>query len=95
MLSDLAARGEHYHVVNVQQESDVAGPAVFGGSLQNVRLTMRDVLLERAHNGVHVVASGGANYAARIPLTIAGQTLEFIRGYNWADLRAGGQTLRS
>lgn len=94
LLADLAARGERYHVVNVQQESDVAGPAVLGGSLQNVRLTMRDVLLERARNGVRVLASGGANYVARIPLTIAGQTLEFIRGYNWADLRAGGRQVR-
>ena len=94
LLSDLAAHGQHYHVVNVQQESDVAGPAVLGGSLQNVRLTMRDVLLERAHNGVRVLDSGGANYAARIPLTIAGQTLEFVRGYNWADVRAGGKQLR-
>ena len=52
LLADLAARGERYHVINVQEESDVAGPAVLGGSLQNVRLTMRDVLLERARNGV-------------------------------------------
>lgn len=94
LLADLAARGERYHVVNVQQESDVAGPAVLGGSLQNVRLTIHDVLLERVRNGVHVVASGGANYAARIPLTIAGQSLEFVRGYNWADVRAGGRTVR-
>lgn len=94
LLSDLAARGQNYHVVHVQPESDVAGPAVFGGSLQNVRLTMRDVLLERAHNGVRVTASGGGNYATRIPLTIAGQTLEFIRGYNWADVQAGGQQVR-
>lgn len=94
LLADLAARGERYHVAHVQQESDVAGPAVLGGALRNVRLTMRDVVLERAGNGVRVIAASGANYAARIPLTIAGQTLEFIRGYNVVDVKAGGKRLR-
>jgi endonuclease/exonuclease/phosphatase family metal-dependent hydrolase len=94
LLDDLAARGEHYHVAQVQPESDVAGPALLDGSLQNIRLTMRDVVLERAHNGVHVTAASGGNYAARIPLTIAGQSLSFIRGYNVVDVRAHGKQLR-
>jgi endonuclease/exonuclease/phosphatase family metal-dependent hydrolase len=94
LQNELAARGQHYHVAAVQQESDVAGPAIFQGSLQNIRLTMRDVVLERVHNGVHVTSASGGNYAARIPLTIAGQTLEFIRGYNVVDVKAGGQRLR-
>ncbi|HEX5147235.1 MAG TPA: hypothetical protein VFV85_09440 [Conexibacter sp.] len=90
----LAVRGEQYHVAAVQQESDVSGPAVLGGSLQNVRLTMRDVVLERARNGVQVLDASGGNYAARIPITIAGQTLSFIRGYDAVDVRAGGQRVR-
>ncbi|HEV7774771.1 MAG TPA: endonuclease/exonuclease/phosphatase family protein [Conexibacter sp.] len=94
LLNELAARGQYYHVAAVQQESDVAGPAIFQGSLQNIRLTMRDVVLERVHNGVHVTSASGGNYAARIPLTIAGQTLSFIRGYNVVDVKAGGQQLR-
>jgi endonuclease/exonuclease/phosphatase family metal-dependent hydrolase len=94
LLDELNALGEHYHVAQVQQESDVSAPAILAGSLQNVRLTMRDVVLERAHNGVHVLAADGANYVTRIPITIAGQTLEFIRGYNQVDVRAGGQTVR-
>jgi endonuclease/exonuclease/phosphatase family metal-dependent hydrolase len=94
LLDALAARGEHYDVAHVQQESDVSAPAFLGGSLQNVRLTIRDVVLERRHNGVHVVSSSGANYVTRIPLTIAGQTLEFIRGYNVVEVRAGGQQVR-
>jgi endonuclease/exonuclease/phosphatase family metal-dependent hydrolase len=94
LLNALAARGEHYHVAHVQQESDVAGPAFLGGALQNVRLTMRDVVLERARNGVHVLDASGGNYAARIPLTIAGQSLSFIRGWEVVDVRAGGRTVR-
>jgi endonuclease/exonuclease/phosphatase family metal-dependent hydrolase len=94
LLDELHARGQRYHVAQVQPESDVAGPAFLDGSLQNVRLTMRDVVLERARNGVHVVSASGANYVARIPLTIAGQSLAFIRGYNRVDVRTGGQTVR-
>jgi endonuclease/exonuclease/phosphatase family metal-dependent hydrolase len=94
LLDDLAALGEEYEAVNVQEQSDVSGPAVVGGALQNVRLTMRDVLLKRADNSVKVLDSGGAQYAARIPLSIAGQPVAFIRGYNWADVRAGAKTFR-
>lgn len=94
LLNGLNARGQHYHVAHVQQESDVAGPAVLNGSLQNVRLTMRDVVLERVHNGVHVTSATGGNYVTRIPLTIAGQSLAFIRGYNVVNVEAGGQRVR-
>jgi endonuclease/exonuclease/phosphatase family metal-dependent hydrolase len=94
LLNALAARGEHYVVADVQQESDVSGPAFLNGTLQNVRLTMRDVVLKRAHDGVRVLSATGANYVARIPLTIAGQSLAFIRGYDALELRAGGQRLR-
>jgi endonuclease/exonuclease/phosphatase family metal-dependent hydrolase len=94
LLADLAAIGQHYVAVNVQEESDVSGPALRDGSLRNVRLTMRDVLLKRAGGEVKVLASGGAQYAARIPLTIAGQPVSFIRGYNWADVRAGSKRFR-
>lgn len=95
LLDDLAALGEPYDVVHVQQESDVSGPAVRGAAgLQNIRLTMRDVALKRAGSGVRVLASGGGNYAARIPLVVAGQPLSFIRGYNWADVRVGSKEFR-
>lgn len=94
LLADIAANGQHYEVVWSQQESDVAGPAFLNGSLQNVRLTMRDVTLKRADDGVKILASGGANYAARIDLSIAGQPLSFIRGYDWADVRAGSKRFR-
>lgn len=94
LVGDLAAIGQNYEIVRSQEESDVSGPAVLGGSLQNVRLTMRDVVLKRANNGVRVLASGSGNYVTRIPLVIAGQPLSFIRGYVWADVRAGGRDVR-
>ena len=94
LLSDLAALDEPYVAVHTQQESDVSGPAFLGGSLQNIRLTMRDVLLKRADDDVRVLAAGGAQYAARIPFTILGQTVTFIRGYNFADVQAGSKQFR-
>ena len=94
LLDDLAALGQRYEVVHVQEESDVSGPAVLDDTLQTVRLTMRDVLIKRANNSVKVLESGGAQYAARISLTVAGQPVAFIRGYNYADVRAGNKRFR-
>src|SRR5687767_5144501 len=89
LIADLAALGENYEPVHVQQESDVSAPAFRGGSLQTVRLTVRDVVLKRADNSVKVLDKGGGQFVARIPITIAGQSLPLIRGYNWVDVRAG------
>jgi hypothetical protein len=101
LLADLAAIGEPYVAVNVQEESDVEGPSFLGNPFlgtmtdaSDVRLTMRDVLLKRADDRVKVLASGGGQYAARLPFSVAGVTFQFIRGYNWADVRVGAKTLR-
>jgi endonuclease/exonuclease/phosphatase family metal-dependent hydrolase len=94
LIADLAALGESYEPVHVQQESDVSAPAFLRGSLQTVRLTVRDVVLKRSDNGIKVLDKGGGQYAARIPITIAGQSLPLIRGYNWVDVRAGAKEFR-
>ncbi|MEP6760953.1 MAG: endonuclease/exonuclease/phosphatase family protein [Sporichthyaceae bacterium] len=101
LLADLAAIGEPYVAVNVQEESDVEGPSFLGNPFagtmsdaSDVRLTMRDVLLKRADDRVRVLASGGGHYAARLPFSVAEVTFQFIRGYNWADVRVGAKTLR-
>jgi endonuclease/exonuclease/phosphatase family metal-dependent hydrolase len=90
----LAARGAHYVAVHVQQESDVTLPGFLGGELQNLRLTMRDVVLKRANEGVKVLDADGANYVTRIPITLVGQEVAFIRGYNVVDVRAGSKRVR-
>jgi endonuclease/exonuclease/phosphatase family metal-dependent hydrolase len=101
LLADLAAAGEPYVAVHVQDESDVEGPSFrgspFNGTMtdaSDVRLTMRDVLLKRADDRVKVLDSGGGQYAARLPFSVAGVTFQFIRGYNWADVRVGAKTVR-
>jgi len=94
LLGALAARGERYVPAYVQQESDVTLPGFLNGTLQNLRLTMRDVVLKRADEGVKVLDASGANYATRIPVTLAGQTASFIRGYDVVDVRAGSKRVR-
>jgi hypothetical protein len=101
LTADLAATGAQYRVVNVQQESDVEGPAFRGnpflGTMTNprdVRLTMRDAMLVRVDPGLTVQASGGGQYATKLPVNVGGVPFVFIRGYNWADLRVGSQVVR-
>ena len=101
LTSDLAAAGADYDVVNVQQESDVEGPAFEGnpyaGTMKDprdVRLTMRDVMLVRGDHGLKVLAKGGAQYTTRLPVSVGGVPFVFIRGYNWADVKAGSMTVR-
>jgi endonuclease/exonuclease/phosphatase family metal-dependent hydrolase len=94
LLDALDDAGQRYEVVHVQQESDVSGPAVRGGVLTNVRLTMRDVVLKRANNGISVISATGGNYVTRIPLVIAGQPVSFIRGYNAVELQKGRRQFR-
>ena len=94
LLADLEALGEPYKKVHVQVETDVSGPAVRGGALRNVRLTMRDVIIKRADSSVKVLDKGGAHYDARIVFNILGQQISLVRGYNWADVRAGSKRMR-
>jgi endonuclease/exonuclease/phosphatase family metal-dependent hydrolase len=101
LTADLAATGARYRVVNVQQESDVEGPAFrgnpFAGTMtqpRDVRLTMRDAMLVRVDAGLTVQASGGAQYATRLSVNVGGVPFVFIRGYNWADVRSGSTVVR-
>jgi hypothetical protein len=94
LLDNLAALGVRYTPIQVQTETDVSGPAFLDGQLQNVRLTMRDVILKRRTGAVKVLDTGGAQYAARIPVTGAGQSIEIVRGYGFADVRTGAEHLR-
>jgi len=94
LLAALNARGAHYVVASVQQESNVTLPGFLGGTLQNLRLTMRDVVLKRADEGVKLLDTSSAQYVTRIPITLVGQTVAFIRGYNVVDVRAGPKRVR-
>ena len=101
LLSELREAGTPYEVVEVQAESDVEGPAFKGANpyaadadAADIRLTMLDVLLKRAGSAVKVEASGSDQYDAVLPFALGGYRYEFVRGYNWADVRVGAKRLR-
>jgi endonuclease/exonuclease/phosphatase family metal-dependent hydrolase len=97
----LAARGLSYEVASVQQESDVEAPAFTGGpfagtasAAQDVRLTVRDVILVRHAAAVRVLNSGGGSYQHRLDATLGGAPFSFVRGFSWADVRVGSFRFR-
>jgi len=58
-----------------------------------VRLTMRDVVLRRV-GGVKVVRTGDRIFADNLPVSLAGISMNFDRGYQWADVRWGRREFR-
>jgi len=101
LLAELRRAGQAYDVVNVQQQSDVEGPAFRGlnpfapsADAADHRLTMHDVLLKRSGSRIKVEASGGRSYAAVLPFELGGKRYEFVRGYNWADVTVGAKRVR-
>jgi endonuclease/exonuclease/phosphatase family metal-dependent hydrolase len=101
LLDALADEGMEYEPISVQEESDVESPSFVGtnpfsptADASDVRLTMHDVILMRVDDGLKVLDSGGGNYAHTLDVTIADKTMSFVRGYNWADIRAGSKTFR-
>jgi len=83
-------------VAEVQEESDVEGPAFAtqpaDGTGRDVRLTMRDAILVK--DGIKVEDSDSAQYRTRITFSIAGVPFSFIRGWNYVDIKKGTKRLR-
>lgn len=102
LLDDLAELGAEYEAVKIGNRADVEAPSftgspfngTIGGTVRDVRLTMRDVILMKVDDGLAETAEGGATYAHNLTVTIAGATLNFTRGYDWVDVRAGATSFR-
>jgi endonuclease/exonuclease/phosphatase family metal-dependent hydrolase len=102
LLDDLAELGAEYEAVRIGTRADVEAPSftgspfngTIGGTVRDVRLTMRDVILMKVDDGLSETAEGGATYAHNLSVTIAGATLNFTRGYDWVDVRAGATSFR-
>jgi len=102
LLDDLAELGAEYEAVKIGARADVEAPSftgspfngTMGGTVRDVRLTMRDVILMKVDDGLSETADGGATYAHNLAVTIAGATLNFTRGYDWVDVRAGTTSFR-
>lgn len=102
LLDALAARGQHYEAVNVGWRADVESPSftgspfdgTIGGDPRDVRMTMRDVILKRANRGVKVLDAGDGIYSTNLAVSVAGISMNFDRGYQWVDVRAGRDRFR-
>lgn len=83
LLDALAARGLSYTVATEVDGTDLTVPHVLAGI--NVRFTDRDVILARGD--VPTWSAQGANFAARIPLTVLGQPAgDLVR--SWVSVMA-------
>jgi endonuclease/exonuclease/phosphatase family metal-dependent hydrolase len=102
LLDALKKRGERYRAVAVGDRADVEAPSftgspfdgTIGGSPQDIRLTMRDVILERVRSNVRVTDSGDGIYAYNLSVNISGVAMNFDRGYQWVDVRKGREQFR-
>ena len=102
LLDALKRRGERYRAVAVGDRADVEAPSFtgspfdgsIGGNPQDIRLTMRDVILERVRSNVRVTDSGDGIYAYNLSVNISGVAMNFDRGYQWVDVRKGHERFR-
>jgi endonuclease/exonuclease/phosphatase family metal-dependent hydrolase len=97
LLDALAARGAAYQAVSIAPRADVEAPSFTGAGspdARDVRLTMRDVVLMHVESGLSVVDEGQAVYGVNLHVPLLGQTIDFDRGYQWVDVRAGATRLR-
>ena len=102
LLDELRAQGARYTAAVIGDRADVESPSftgspfngTIGGSMQDVRLTMRDVILVRESGSLKVVADHDQIFETNLSLGVLGVTFAFDRGYQWADVRSGGQTFR-
>jgi endonuclease/exonuclease/phosphatase family metal-dependent hydrolase len=102
LLKELAARGQQYIPVSIGNRADVEAPSftgspfngTIGADARDVRLTMRDVVLMNTRRGFKALDSGGAIYSHNLTISILGTTLNFDRGYQWVDVKAGVDRFR-
>lgn len=100
LLAELGRQGIRYDVVAAQDEADVEAPAFpdprreTGRTGRDVRLTLRDVLLVRADAGLTVRDQGTGQFQARLSVDLAGGRFDYVRGFAWAEVEAGGSRFR-
>ncbi len=97
LLDALAERGAAYEAVSIAPRADVEAPSFTGtGSLdaRDVRLTMRDVVLMHVEDGLSALDEGQDVFRRNLQVPLLGRTINFDRGYQWVDVRAGAKRLR-
>jgi hypothetical protein len=97
LLDALADRGADYLPVSIAPRADVEAPSFTGfGSpdARDVRLTMRDVVLMHVEDGLSVYDEGQDVYDVNLHVSLLNRTIDFDRGYQWVDVRAGAKRFR-
>ncbi len=101
LLKALRRQGIRYDLASVQNETDVEAPAFTGSPLdgtiadaRDVRLTVRDVILVRHRADLRILDKGGAQYSARINISVAGLPLAIVRGYTFVDVAVRRERVR-
>jgi len=97
LIDALAARGVRYVPAVVGLRADVEAPSFTGtgsADARDIRMTMRDVILKRADSPVRVLDTHDQIYATNLSVSIAGVSMDFDRGFQWADVRAGSRSFR-
>ena len=88
--------------MSIAARADVEAPSftgspfngTMGADARDVRLTMRDVVLMHVEDGLSVLDEGQAVYDVNLEVPLLGNTINFDRGYQWVDVRAGAQRFR-
>jgi hypothetical protein len=102
LLDELRAQGARYTTAVVGGRADVESPSftgspydgTIGGSGRDIRLTMRDVILVRDNASLRITDTHDEIFEHNLSLGVLGVDFDFDRGYQWADVRAGGQSFR-
>lgn len=85
LLRALRARGLHYHVAVVQNDSDVTMPMLTDTGLDAVQMIDRDAILVR--DGVLTEAPRSGRYAVALPVSFADEDVEIVRGWASVEVR--------
>jgi endonuclease/exonuclease/phosphatase family metal-dependent hydrolase len=96
LLADLRAAGTPYVAEVVGERADVESPSFTAtmGNPRDIRLTMHDVILKRANKALTVTGEHDQLFTHNLVVDISGVTMDFSRGYQWVDVRAGKRDFR-
>lgn len=86
LLAALEAEELDYSAVVTVDEVDLEMPALVGGTLRDIRVTLRDVILVRDSDDVVVQDSGRAHFDSQRRIRLPRRSAEFTRGYGWVDV---------
>ena len=90
LLDALQARGLHYTIASVVENTDIEFPGVTGQGLIDILWTDHDVILVR--DGIQITGETSNNFALNVSIPVGGGTpMTIRRGWNRIDLLIDGQ----